>query len=166
MTVRYRLVCACVLLAASVCSCVVVRTVRISPEDEAVLARQLSAPQPGARAVSAHLLLMVNAGKYTPVVGKQLQEEPDDFTALNIIESLSALGTREAIPYLETRLEDHSEVQISIGRGPDEGRAMRPPDTYVISDAAAKAIQRITIRRGPRTSRACLSNGALGGRRP
>jgi len=166
MTVRYRLVCACVLWAASVCSCVVVRTVRISPEDEAVLARQLSAPQPGARAVSAHLLLIVSARKYTPAVGKQLQEETNNSAALKMIESLGALGTREAIPFLETRLEDHSKVQISIGRGPDEERAMRPPDTYVISDAAAEAIQRITGRSGPRTSRACLSNRALGGQRP
>ena len=78
MTGRYRRLCACVLLAASLCSCLAVRSVKISPEDEEVLARQLSAREPGARAVSAHLLLVVDAGKYTPAVGKQLEQESDE----------------------------------------------------------------------------------------
>ncbi len=164
MTGRCRLVCACALLAVGLCSCLAVRTVRISPEDEEVLVRQLSAREPGARAVSARLLLVVDAGKYTHAAGKQLEQESDDFTALNLIQSLGAFGTRDAIPYLESRLADHSKVQFSVSVGQGEEEEVQPPDIYVISDAAAKAIQEITRRLGAGKSRSCPSSEEPGGR--
>lgn len=137
----------CILISAISSSCLIVRRVEINPEGEEALVQELRSHQAAARAVAAHLLLLVDAEKHTATVGRQLEQEPDGFAALEMIQSLGQLGTRDAIPHLESRLTDHSEVRVSLSEEQGEQKELC---TYVISNVAAEAIRRIKLRTGRR----------------